>query len=250
MERTHIQTQTLNSEMVLTFFRKKRQNLLYAYSVSSFIMSGLGYMNRREWIEKVAEFSSVSDKTAYKWLDELIRFQLVKEKKGVLYIKGKKTILNEMNICSKNAISLDEADLKDKTKYKKILVEQLGLLFQRRYRHAHKDILKYSSKSKGRIEDLSNGIAYNKQNVGCSLSYLSLQTGLSKTQVARSLTSTRKVSQTVEKLFLREFKAKYTNTYFKNSTHMSYSYDNGIFTIKEALPSVLEAFSKLKRSSL
>jgi hypothetical protein len=235
--------------MVLTFFRKKRQNLLYSYSVSSFIMRGLGYMDRREWVQKVAEFCQVSEKTAYKWLAELLRYQLIKEKKGVLYIKGKKTILSEMSISSKNAISLDESDLKDKTKYKKILVEQLGLLFQRRYRHAHNDILKYSSESKGRIED-RNGIAFKKHNVGCSLSYLSLQTGLSKSQVARSLTSTRKVSQVVERIYLREFKAKYTNWFFKQSNHLSYTHKDGVYTIHEKLPSVIEAYSKLKRSGL
>lgn len=249
MERKTIHTQTLNSDMVLTFFRKKRQNLLYSYSVSSFIMRGLGYMDRREWVEKIALFCQVSEKTAYKWLAELLQYQLIKEKRGVLYIKGKKALLNEMRISSKNAISLNEEDLKNKTKYKKILVEQLGLLFQRRYRHAHNDILKYSSESKGRIE-YRNGIAFKKHNVGCSLSYLSLQTGLSKSQVARSLTSTRKVSQVVERLYLREFKAKYTDRYFRSSNHLSYSYKDGIYTVKEALPSVIEAYSKLKRSRL
>lgn len=249
MERKPIHTQTLNSDMVLTFFRKKRQNLLYSYSVSSFIMSGLGYMSKEEWIRQVATFCKKSEKTCYKWLAELIKYQLVKDKKGILYIKGKKTLLREMNISSKNAISLDDSDLRDKTKYKKILVEQLGLLFQRRYRHAHNDILKYSSESKGRIED-RNGIAFKKHDVGCSLSYLSLQTGLSKSQVARSLTSTRKVSQTVERLYLREFKAKYTNSYFRGSNHLSYSYKDGVYTVKEALPSVIEAYSKLKRSRL
>lgn len=249
MKRQPIHTQTLNSDMVLTFFRKNRQNLLYSYSVSSFIMRGLGYMDKGEWLQRVSSFCQISEKTAYRWLTELLRYQLVKEKKGVLYIKGKKTLLNEMNISSKNAISLEEEDLKNKTKYKKILVEQLGLLFQRRYRHAHNDIIKYSSESKGRIED-RNGIAFKKHNVGCSLSYLSLQTGLSKTQVARSLTSTRKVSQVVEKLYLREFKAKYTNSYFRGSNHLSYSYRDGIYTVKEVLPSVIEADSKLKRSKL
>lgn len=234
--------------MVLTFFRKGRQNLLYSYSVSSFIMSGLGYMDRTEWVRQVATFCKKSEKVCYKWLAELIKYQLIKEKKGILYIKGKKALLNEMNISSKNAISLDDSDLRNKTKYKKILVEQLGLLFQRRYRHVHNDIRKYSSESKGRIEDLSNGIAYQKHNVGCSLSYLSMQTGLSKSQVARCLTSTRKVTQVVERLYLREFKAKYTNAYFKGSKHMSYTYKDGIFTILEALPSVIEVYSKLKRT--
>lgn len=248
MERQQIHTQTLNTDMVLTFFRKGRQNLLYSYSVSSFIMSGLGYMSKEEWIRQVATFCKKSEKVCYKWLAELIKYQLVKEKKGILYIKGKKALLNEMNISSKNAISLDESDLRNKTQYKKILVEQLGLLFQRRYRHVHRDIRKYSSESKGRIEDLSSGIAYQKHNVGCSLSYLSMQTGLSKAQVARCLTSTRKVTQVVEKLYLREFKAKYTNAYFKGSKHMSYTYKDGIYTIREALPSVIEAYSKLKRS--
>lgn len=247
MERQYARTQTLNSEMVLKFFRKGKQNVLYSYSVSSFIMSGLGYMERREWVLAVSAFCEVSEKSAYRWLDELLRYQLIIEKKGILYIKGKKTIMSEMDISSKNAISLEEEDLKDKTKYKKILVEQLGLLFQRRYRHVHKDIRKYSSESKGRIED-RNGIAFKKHDVGCSLSYLSLQTGLSKTQVARSLTSTRKVTQVVERLYIREFKAKYTNMYFKTHTHLSYTHKDGIYVIQEALPSVIEAQSKLKRS--
>lgn len=243
------QTHTINTDLVQWFFRKGRQNLLYSYSVSSFIMGSLGYMERSEWVSKVSKFCSVSDKTAYRWLKEMLKFQLLKEKKGVLYIKGKKALMGELNISTKNAISLDESELKNKTNYKKLLVEQLGLLYQNRYRYAHKDIVRHSSNMKGRIEN-RYGIARNSYDVGCSLSYLSLKTGLSKTQVSRCLSSTRKVTRTNEVLFIREFKAKYDNAYFKGHRHLAYSYSNGRFYIVEKLPSVLEASSKLKRSKL
>ena len=212
-------------------------------------MRGRGYMSRSEWTKQVADLCQVSEKTAYRWLRPLIQFQLIKEKKGILYIKGKRALMAELNISSKNAISLEEDDLRDKTIFKKILVEQIGLLYQRRYRYAHKDIIRYSSNMKGRIEN-RDGIARKRCDVGCSLSYLSLKTGLSKSQVARSLGATRKVTQVVENLFLREFKAKYTNAYFKQHTYLSYSYRSGRYTIRETLASVLEADCKLKKSRL
>lgn len=214
-------------DIIREFTSKGKFTTLWAYCVSSYMMRGMGYYDKSKFIKDFSDLTSKSNKTVYRQISNLLKEGLIKDKKGVLYITGKKEIKSNLKINSKNCIRIQENILKDIVSFKKICVSQTALLLQRRFRYAYSN-LKENTESlfkKGAIQNLK-ALPDRKEKVGVSLSKIAEYLGISKSTVKNLLSgsSKKRYANKVRTIFYREAKEMFNSGFFTKN----YMYSWGI----------------------
>ena len=244
----------LNMEIIKSFTQRNGFNTLWAYSVSSYLMRGLGYFSKREFIQEFEKFTGKSDKTCYRYISLLIKENLLTEKKGVLYIKGKRVLKTEQGINSKLSISVGEANLKCLKTFKTFCTSQVALLLQKRFRYVYKD-LAASTRSlfeKGTIQNFCC-LADRKDKVGASMSKIAEYLGISKSSVKELLAGVafKKYANIVSFLNYKQISELYHRGFFKEFYYLGWKFsaEHKSCMIYQKLPHVYTNISYLRKQS-
>lgn len=224
---------------------------LWSYTVTSFIMAELGYYAKKDFIKDYSTFTGLNRRTIYRHIKNLLSLGLVTEKKGILYITGKRKAYRKFDISGKASIKFSLDIIKSKELFKKTLIIQCGLYLQKRFRYAYNHLKSNTESlySKGRIQS-PYAFPSNKGDMGVSLSKISEFTGFCKSDVQKNVKGvTRKVNQRGADISKDNFKFMKAFGYFKKNPSISYSYckRNKTNYLVHSLSSVLECDSLIVR---
>lgn len=241
----------MNIDLCRIFSSKRDTETIYMYTVCSYLMAGLGYYSKKEFIELFCNFTSYTRRTFYRKLPLLVNSGMIQEKRGVLYITGKKQLLKDFQIDSNRSIKFTEESLRSKTNFKRFFVTQCAVLLQKRFRYSFSKMKDNTESlySKGVIES-PYAFPSNRRDVGVALSKIAEFTGYCKSDVAVQMKGvTRKVYKRGIDLTTEEAtqmkRSGYFRTYYKQS--LGTCKRTNKFFIRHHLSSVVELPSYLAK---
>lgn len=177
---------TLNAEFCQHTIAEKGMKYLYAYATSVLIMAGKGYMRRNEYISGISRLALVDKETASRWLRLLKNDEIIREKDGMLYIKGKRATCLSKGIKSRLHIKLDMIDLQSYYYFTRTIVTNYGLILQNRFRYCLKKLY-FNKHCPHLMERIEFPVSLDPNKVGVSISYLAKKLGVSESFVQKAL---------------------------------------------------------------
>lgn len=176
------------NEVVLENYSHGDSKVLHIYSVTAYLTAGYGYVSIEDYIKQVVSFCKISSKTAKRWVTKLKQNKLIKIKKGIMYIKGRKA-LEEGHDTSRTYIKFYEKDLKSYSNFQKHTIRQLALLTQRRMSfHIRKSKVEDpTSLVNSGIVETELAVVRSAKKAGCSISQLTKKLGFDKMTISRAL---------------------------------------------------------------
>lgn len=231
--------------------KKGMLDTLYSYSVSAYLMAGLGYYDKKDFMGVYCKFTGLNKRTFYRHINDMKSLGMIRENGKTLYIKGKKDLYTDFDAKVKTSISFQEDALKDKKEYKKVLVQQSALIVQAKYRYIFKSLKEKAEGlySEGGINNIHTLPQY-KEDVGASLSMVSEYTGFCKSDVQKHLIGvTKKVFKRGRDITDEELKQMKDSGYFKRNYKESYGISKKSKRpyIKHSLSSVITCKSLIKK---
>lgn len=222
---------TLNADLVAYYCKHKSIKQLHAYAIAVYTTRGLGYMEKQQFLKSFGANLSVSQKTAYRRLTELMQEGIVREAKGILYILGKSAYLKKLGISSRLHFKARSEDLFSYQSFRRLCINQTALRLQERFRYNHKKIIQNDVVCPWSMKRIEYPISRDKAKVGCSLSYLSNFLGISKSNAGSSLNGfTIKNYEFIKFLSYKEF------TFLLNSGYLKSNYMVKVIFSKDKVP--------------
>ena len=231
----------INEQITTHYIRKGKVMTIWAYAVCTYLMRGLGYYKKDEFINRFSEFTGRSIKSIYRYMANLKEENLITEKKGVYYIVGKKALRSRLGISSKLCIKYSGEILKYWRAFKAQAIQQTGLVLQNRFRYSHDEMRKRSDSlfKMGRIES-TYSIASTKDRVGVSQSKIAEYLNLSKSDVRTYINQiSKRQYQKVGILTLAERDALLNQGFFKVNPMYTWKWIDKKPTLVHKLPSTL-----------
>ena len=177
---------TLNADFCQQTIAEKGMKYLYAYAASVLTMAGKGYMRRSEYIPAICSLARVDKETASRWLRLLKNDEIIREKDGMLYIKGKRVTCLDKRIKSRLHIKLDLLDMQVYHYFTRTIVTNYGIILQNRFRYLLRKIY-YNKYSPHLMERIEFPVSLDPNKVGVSISYLAKKLGVSESFVQKAL---------------------------------------------------------------
>lgn len=161
--------------------------LLFKYAHAVYVTAGLGFMNKKEFMNRWSVSSGKSVKSLYRCLEKLKNLGVLRENNGVVYLLGKDRALRALGYGQNfKHVKFSDQHLKDYTSFKKHCISQVGVYYQKAFRYAHKFIIK-NTKCPLQSQRIQFPISENKGKVGVGAEYLAKKLGISRGTVRNGL---------------------------------------------------------------
>lgn len=246
------------NEGVLKKYSGKLCKVLHMYAVSSKITANYGYISITDYIKSVRELCGCSERTAYRWIEQLRKHRFINVKRGRIHVKGRRKVEATCKT-SKIYVQFEDEHLEFYTEFRDHIIRQLALLEQRRISYGvsknNKSISTASLLHTGKVAN-SLAVVKTAKNTGCSISRLTKVLEFDKMTISRALKgyTTKQFGATLPikgSIARKKFKEVLDDTKTPNRKDYRWSFEyNGkkdTYIIKYALASRIEVDSYLCR---
>ncbi len=214
-------TTLINECIVIDFIAARRVRELRMYALSANLMSGRGYMAVDDYVTGMMASGNCSKITVKRWIDTLCLTGLLRKRKGMVYVTGRKMLEKyyaaygvippnrggslqryikygsdkdldyaEFNELSKKWVRFTQENLMSYSEFQNHAIRQIALLEQSRMAYAlsknSRSIDADSLINQGKVES-RRAIVKDGRKAGCSLSRLQGILGIDKMVISRAL---------------------------------------------------------------